>query len=179
MQSNFPKISLFLSTIFFILSCLVFSFFYRAINNNNRESQLREGEWQSEEQRRNDVKMLDHSVQTIEGDKTQLDTHFAPSSDIVPFLDAVEGLASKVGAKTEIDSVNISVDHTGLLVSMKASGNFDNLYKFLTLLENSPYEIEFISMDLNKEAVIDTGDKNVKISKWDATLTLKLLSFVE
>ena len=179
MQNNFPKISLFLSVTFLVLSCLVFLFFYRAIDNNNRESQLREGNWQSEEQKRNDVKMLDHSVQTIQGDKTQLDTHFAPSSDIVPFLNTVEGLASKVNAKTEIDSVAISADHTGLMVSMKASGDFGNLYKFLTLLENSPYEIEFVSMDISKEAVIDTGNKNVKIPRWDVSLNLKLLSFVE
>ena len=179
MQSNFPKISFFLSVTFFVFSCLVFLFFYRAINNNNIELQSREGAWQNEEQRRSDVKTLNHSVQTIEGDKTQLDTHFAPSSDIVPFLDTVEGLASKVGAKTEIDSVNISQDHTGLLVSMKASGDFGNLYKFLTLLENSPYEIEFISMDLIKETVIDTGNKSVQIPKWDVSLNLKLLSFVE
>ena len=35
-------------------------------------------------------------------------------------------------------------------MAIKASGSFEALYKFLTLLENSPYELDFISMDIQK-----------------------------
>ena len=179
MQSNFPKIPLLLSVIFFIGSSLIFLFFYRAINDNNQKLQSKEGEWQSEKLKRNEIKTLDHSVKIIEKERAQLETHFAQSSDIVPFLDTIEGLAPKVGVKAEVASVDILTDRTGLMVGMKASGTFGGLYKFLALLENSPYEIEFISMDLRRE----TGpggveSKNVTVPKWDVIFKIKLLSFI-
>lgn len=179
MKNNFHKIPLFLSVIFFIFSSFAFLYFYREINNNSEKSQLAEIKWQIEMDRRDEIKTLERSVKTIEEERTQLETHFAQSSDIVPFLDTIEGLASKVGAKAEIISVDILEDHTGLMVGMKATGTFSGLYKFLTLLENSPYELEFMRMDMHKGVGLDVGNKNVPVPKWDVTFKIKLLSFVE
>jgi hypothetical protein len=102
MQSNFPKIPFFLSAAFFILSCLIFVFFYKAINNNNIESQVREEEWQREALRREEIKTLDRSIEIIKEERAQLETHFAQSSDIVPFLDTIEKLAGEAGTKAEV-----------------------------------------------------------------------------
>lgn len=178
-QSNFFKMPLFLSVIFFCISFFLFFFFFRVINSNNKESQLREGEWQSETLRRDGIKALDNSVKIIEGERAQLETHFAQSSDIVPFLDTIEGLASKVGVTAEVTSVDILEDHTGLMVGMKASGIFNGLYKFLTLLENSPYVLEFVGVDMHKETGVGAGSKNVPLPKWNVIFKIKLLSFVE
>ena len=179
MQNNFPKIPLFLSAIFFCISLFVFLFFYREIKNNNKESQNQNIQWQTEALRRDEIKALDYSVQIIKDERAQLETHFAQSSDIVPFLDTIEGLALKVDTKAEVVSVDILEDHSGLMVGMKASGTFEGLYKFLTLLENSPYELEFISIDLKKETGSDASNKNVEVSKWAAIFKIKLLSFIE
>ena len=178
MQNNFPKMSLFLSFMFFCVSFFVFLFFYRAISDNNKESQLKEQQWQSETLRRNGIKQLDDSVKMIEGDRAQLETHFAQSSDIVPFLDTIEGLAPKTGITAEVTSVDLSADRTELVVGMKTSGTFNGLYKFLTLLENSPYELEFIGVDMRREMGVNIGSKNIVISKWNIALKIKLLSFV-
>jgi hypothetical protein len=171
MKNNFPKIPLIFSAIFFCLSLVAFLFFYKAIGNNNKESQLREAEWQTETNRRNEIKTLDNSVKMIEGEKIQLETHFAKSSDIVPFLDTIEGLAFLAGANGEITPpIDILPDHAGLMIGMKASGTFGSLYKFLMLLENSPYELEFMALDMRKGATANV---------WDITLKMKLVSFVE
>ncbi|MCX6752041.1 MAG: hypothetical protein NTZ87_00870 [Candidatus Nomurabacteria bacterium] len=170
--SNFPKIPFLLSIIFLIFSCFLFSFFYRAIDNNNKESQIGEEKWQNEASRRDEIRTFDSSVKIIEEERAELETHFAKSSDVVPFLDTIEGLASKVSAKAEITSVDILADNTGLLVGMKASGTFSSLYKFLTLLENSPYELEFDGMSMLKETA--SG-----VSKWNVTFQVKLLSFIK
>ena len=179
MKSNFPKLPFFFSIILFLFSCSVFFFFYRAINDNNQESRLKEEKWQIEASRREDIKALDRSVKTIEGERAQFETHFARSSDIVPFLDTIEGLAPKVGIEAEITSpLDILEDRTGLIVGIKASGTFGGIYKFLTLLENSPYELEFIGVDIKREIKTD-ADKSVAIPKWNAVFKIKLLSFVK
>ncbi len=179
MQNNFSKIPLSLSVIFFIFSSLAFFFFFRETNKNNEESQSAEIRWQTEALRRDEIKALDRSIKTIESEKAQLETHFAQSSNIVPFLDTIEGLGSKTGAKAEVASVHVLENRTGLMVGVKASGTFNNLYKFLTLLENSPYALEFVSMNMNRKTELETGNKNIAVPKWDAVFKIKLLSFVQ
>lgn len=178
-QSKFPKIPFFISTMFFCVFLLTFFFFYRATNNNNQESQSREEEWRDEALRRDEIKTLDHLVKTMENERAQLETHFAKSSDIVPFLDTIEKLAFKVDAKAEVTSVDILVDHTGLMVGVKASGTFNSLFRFLTLLENSSYELEFIEMDIQKEArPSEMENKKSAIPGWNVIIKIKLLSFI-
>jgi len=178
MQSNFPKIPLFLSTIFFMFSLSVFLFLYQAIDNKNKESQLKEEQWQTEMSRREGIKTLDNTIKMVEGDRLQLETHFAQSSDIVPFLDTIEGLAPKAGAKAEVTSVDIAKDSNALVVSLKASGTFASLYKFLTLLENSPYELDFMGVEMHKDTGVTTTGKGGSFPQWNVIFKMKLLSFV-
>jgi len=179
MKNNFPKIPLLISSLLFFICLFVFLYLYKDIKNNNKESQLAETQWQTEALRRDEIKMLDYSIKIIEKERTQLETHFAQSSDVVPFLDIIEGLAPRANIKAEVVSVDILDNHNGLMVGMKASGSFNGLYKFLTLLENSPYELEFISMDIQKEMELDIPGKKVEVSKWDAVFKIKLLSFIQ
>lgn len=169
MQSNFPKIQLILSSILFFACLVSFAFIFRAIDNNNRELELKETTWQKEFIRREDIKKLDRSVKIIEAERGELETHFAKSSDVVPFLDTLEGLARMADTKAETTSVDITPDKMSLLVGMKVSGTFGNIYRFITLLENSPYEIEFAGFDVHKE-----GDTD----RWNAAIRIKLLSFI-
>jgi hypothetical protein len=178
-QKNFPKIQLIISMILLLVSVSLFYIFNRALKINNEETQLIEKEWQNEVVRRDEIRQLEYSVKIIEKERAQLETHFAQSSDIVPFLDTIEGLATKVNAKAEVTSVDIMKDKVGLMVGMKASGTFSGLYKFITLLENSPYELEFIGMNMIKKSGLDNVvSKNVKAPEWDVVLRIRLLNFV-
>jgi hypothetical protein len=178
MKNNFQKIPLFLSLIFFIFFCFAFVFLYQEINNNNQKAELGMTTWQKEANRRDDIASLNQSLQKIEGDRVLLETHFAKSSDIVPFLDTIEKLAPVAGALAQVDSVNTLANNTGLMVGLKASGSFEAIYKFLTLLENSPYELDFLSMDIHKLTAPDALGKTVNDLKWEAIFKIQLLSFV-
>jgi hypothetical protein len=179
MKHKFPVIQLLFSVIFLGFLLFAFSYFYKAINNNNIIAQTKEKEWQAEKMRREEMDTLDRSVKMIEKDKNELETHFARSSDIVPFLDFIEGLAPKASVKAEVVAVDISKDRTALVVGMKASGTFNSLYKFLTLLENSPYELEFNTTEIHKEGVSEVEGKSITNPNWNMMFTFKLLSFVQ
>jgi NAD(P)-dependent dehydrogenase (short-subunit alcohol dehydrogenase family) len=178
MKNNFPKIPLILSIIFFIFFCFAFVFLYGEINDNNQKAEQNTIIWQTEARRRDEIKSLDRSIQMIAGDRALLETHFAKSSDIVPFLDTVEKLASQAGARAEVGSVDILANNAGLMVGLKASGSFEVIYKFLTLLENSPYELDFLLVDIHKLTDLDASGKNVKNSSWEAVFKIQLLSFI-
>lgn len=178
MQNNYHKKSLALSIIFFVFFCFVFLFIYKKVDSNNKISEQVSMEWQAEASRRNDIKSLNKSIKVIEKERASLETHFAQSSDIVPFLNTIEKLASQVKVKMEVVSVDILKDNTGLMVEIKISGIFESIYKLLTLLENSPYELEFISADVQK-SVVQNMDNRKKSARWDAVLKIKLLSFIQ
>ena len=178
MKNNFQKIPLFLSIIFFVFFCFAFVFLYQKINDNNQKAEEGMITWQTETFRREETRTLDRSLKQMVDDKTQLETHFAKSSDVVPFLDTIEKLASKAGTVAEINSVDTGINSVGLLVGLKTSGSFEAIYKFLTLLENSPYELEFLSMDVHKLAPEIASDKKIKNFKWEAIFKIQLLSFI-
>ena len=178
MPNNFPKMPFFLSLIFLAFSLLAFLFLYREIDKNNKNSEQVLTEWQSEASRREEVKMLDHFVKIIEPEKNLLESHFAKSSDVVPFLNTIEKLANETGTKAEVTSVDIPKDNPGLIVEMQATGNFETIYKFLTLLENSPYELSFSLVDIKREDGQATSGKNIGTPKWVGLFKLQLLSFI-
>ena len=179
MKHNFPKLSLLLSVVLLAFSSFLFLFLYTKINSNNNISEQMRIEWQTEAQRQNDMKSLEESILVISEERALLETHFAQSSDVVPFLDMIEKLAKDGGAKAEVVLVDLSKDNMGLVVQIEATGNFRSVYKFLTLLENSPYELEVMSMDMKKLGGGDPNDKNSKTTQWSAVLQVELLSFVK
>jgi hypothetical protein len=156
---------------------LAFVFLYGKINGNNQKAQEGMVSWQTEMSRRDSIRLLDRSLEAITDDTAMLDAHFAQSSDVVPFLDAVEKLARDTGTPAKIDSVDTSTDKTELVVGLTASGSFPGLYKFLTLLENSPYVLNFLSVDLHNLAVPDASGKIVNNLKWEGVFSIQLLSF--
>ena len=184
MQDHLKKIPLILSVVL-ILSASVF-LLYKKISSNTEKANITMREVEDENNKRYEVKLLKNSIKTIKEDSILLKSHFAQSSDVVPFLDTLEGLATKVGIKAETASVDIAPDSLSLLVKINTSGSFEAIYKFLTLLENSPYELEFTGFDMQKEdSILATPDlvlnKDIKKqnSKWRATFNIKLLSVTQ
>jgi len=190
MKNNSQKIQLFLSATLFVFFCVAFIFLYEEINNNNQKAEQGAIDFQTEMNRRAEITSLDKTLQDNDKNSAILATHFAKSSDIVPFLDAIEKLAPQAGAKMEIDSVDNGVATPGLIAGLRVSGSFTNVYKFLQLLENSPYEINFISMDMHTVAAgvpvenVVTPSKGAsaqpKVAKspnWEAVFKIQLLSF--
>ncbi|MFZ3011551.1 MAG: hypothetical protein WA060_00940 [Minisyncoccia bacterium] len=178
MKKNLQKILLGVSIILFVIFSLAFVFLFKKINDNYKETNQNTIAWMEEERKREDIVSLGQSLQEIIDDKTLLETHFAKSSDVVPFLDNIEKLAPKAGVQIEVDSVNIKNNNTGLVVGLKASGSFGAIYKFLTLLENSPYQLDFTSMHISKVQTGDTPGKNTKDSRWEGIFKIQLLSFI-
>lgn len=175
---KFKKIPLFISILALVIACALFFFLYKKTNDDKKTADTMQTEWQTEANRREQISSLQRSVKSIEAERDLLNSHFAQSSDAVPFLDTIEQLASSVGATPEITSVNILKDNSALTVDLKASGSFDSVYKFLLLLENSPYELELDSVDMQNTNAGALPDGKTVSAKWQITLSLKLLSFV-
>lgn len=179
---HFKKIREFpflLSIVFLLFSCFVFIFLYKGINNNRNETQQLQTELQAEEAKRMEINSLENSIKNIGEDKDLLESHFIKSSNVVPFLNTLERLAINAGLKPEVTSVDISKDKSNLLVLLKTTGEFSATYKFLLLLENSPYEIELSSVDMRNLDTQNASGNTVFSSQWKTSFKIKLLSFID
>jgi hypothetical protein len=180
MQNKIRKILLVFSIVAFLFSCLLFFLFYKKIINNINIAKQSQIDFEKETSRREDIKDFNKSFKSIEQEKNLFETHFAQSSDIVPFLNEIEKMAETVGTKVEVSFIEVAKDNTGLIIEMKDNGSFSQVYKFLMLLENSPYELEFSSVDIHsvvKENFV--GGKNItKREGWEAFIIIKLISFM-
>ena len=178
MQNRQKKFSFSLSIIVFIFLCIIFFFFYNEIKNNIQISKNIQNDLQKEIIKRAEVKSFNNSFKIIEADKILFETHFVQGSDIVSFLDTIEKMADSVGTKAEVSLIEISKDNTGLILEMKDSGDFSQVYKFITLLENSSYELEFNSVEMHSYTKEDGAKNNIQKIEWEANLSIKLVSFI-
>ncbi len=165
------------SILLLLLSVAAFLFLYATIDRKNKELLKAQTEWQTETKKFDDIKQLERSMKAIENERALLQTHFAKSSDAVPFLDSLERLALSVSVKSEITSVDVGKNNSNLIVLIKSSGSFENLYKFLMLLENSAYELEFLSVDIQKVGGVDSAI-GTGAPEWESRLRIKLVSFL-
>lgn len=168
---KFKKIPLILAAVFLALAGLALFYLWQEFMSNKKLAAEARAEEQARLARGYEMKTLQIFMKNTVEQRVILNSHFAESKNVVPFLDAVEELGRKVGAKPEVVSVETPKGTDGLLVTLKALGSFESLYKFLELLENSPYELEFVSVDLTKQ----TSESG---SIWQAQWKIKLLSFL-
>ena len=83
-----------------------------------------------------------------------------------------------MGARTEVVLVDMPKDKGGLVVGINATGSFESLYKFFTLLENSPYELDFLSLNMQSQITGGELGEN-QMARWSADFKVKLLSFIQ
>jgi len=165
-----------MAVIFLVISLTVFFFVYKKLNQNKQAAESTLKEWQKEDTRLTELKTLDATLKSMEAERKNLDKHFAKSTDAVPFLDSLEASARSVGAKAEISAVEIPKEEQVLNVTLKATGSFEALYKFLLLVENAPYELQITTMNIVKNGGEDTLNTN---GSWQVFIKLKLLSFLK
>lgn len=166
---KFKKVPLFLAVIFLIASALILYWVSSQIDQNKKLSQEAQAVWEKEETHRYEIQGLKNLLKDIAKEKAEIDSHFASSKNVVPFLDSMQALARGVGATSEIQSLDSSQGE--FIVVMNAEGSFEALYKLLELLENSPYELEFLAVDFDKQV----GEE---VSDWQVFFKIELLSFI-
>ena len=149
-------------------------------------AQTADSEWQTANAQQQEAKTLNSSMQQIAALRDQLQTHFASVSNVVPFLDTIQALATAAGTETSVTNVDVLPSNSGLTVELKSTGSFQALYRLLALFENSPYELQFYTADLQKDqSPADTAESSSPSSKsatpasytWSAIIKVNLLSF--
>jgi len=174
---KFQKVPLIVSLVFLLASISIFTFLYVDMKKKRSTAEAEEIAWLAEADRRSELQSLNRSLKALEEDRAVFDKHFIKGTDVVPFLSMIDTLAPEAGAKVEVSLVDLLKENAGLVVEMRIGGKFEQLYKFLQLLENSPYELEFLSIDMQKADLADQNGKMI-VGAWLGVFKVKVLSIV-
>lgn len=120
----------------------------------------------SSEARAKQIDTADSLKKTLENSATEtslLNKYFISSEGAVNFIEYLEGLGESIGAVVliqdvaEVEDFSGSSEKTELTFRIIAQGSWRSVYRFLALLENSPYTIVISSAELRKSS----GDEPV------------------
>lgn len=104
------------------------------------------------------IRNLRNTIAEIEGEQNNLDSYFVLSSQIVKFLEIIEGLEKNTGADIEVKSIEEVDDMNSKLLNhldlnVIATGDWKSMYHFFILLENMPFKTEINRIQFNKTEI--------------------------
>jgi hypothetical protein len=166
---------------------------------------------------------LERTIVTTNADRQTLESYFVSGDKAVAFLETLESYGKTANTAFEIKTVDIAVsteattsptETTGeggeattqpevkkeaqaLVFSIRALGRFQDVYHLLLLLENAPYEFEFVKTRVHRLVVPQTttatpekpyeglpkvpGLERIPVSAipflWDMDATIRLITF--
>ena len=106
------------------------------------------------------IRDIQHTQQEFSPSLDKVSRIFLTSNTIVPFLKTLESVAHRSNVDLSIVSAKLiesSSPSTGSSFSLTAKGTFPNLFTFINLLENAPY-------DINTSGIALTGGKDAPTS---------------
>lgn len=90
-------------------------------------------------------------------EKQKIDSVFLDKESIINFIENLESIAGKTGASIKIGNINDNQEKKGLSLQFNLTGNFNQLFHYLILLEKLPYLINIERMDFKKLAPNEWG----------------------
>jgi len=144
-------------TIFLIIFC-IFPFL-KQIQNNSKEFISEKKKVILLTQKREKLQELENFYKTYQSDYNKIENLFIDSQSPIEFIQFLEQTATNSGVQLEILSTKISQKTKedfwpSLSFQLSLSGDFPDFLKFLRKLENSPYLIEFLDLNIKKESKI-------------------------
>lgn len=169
------KIILIFSIITFLASCGIFITLVLSISSKNEKTKEEHLKYLEEVALQDKIVSLKDVVDKTSSERESLDNLFLQESNTVEFLTYLESLFQVASVKGEISNVskiNIqkNINTPTLEISIDVEGNFNQIYNYLNLLENIPYEYTMIRSDLGLQNTPDIA------GFWKLAVTLQIKS---
>lgn len=144
-------------------------YLYSVIANQKRAVNEARSDLALIEKKASDSRSLKTFMDGIKKETEKIDAVFLNEEMLVNFIEDVEDISRKTGVFLEINSIKTGKKgDLGANFIFKLSGGFGEIFRFLGLLENMPYQIIIKKAHLRSEG---------KSSDWAADVSVILTSF--
>ena len=181
MNQSHAKIPLFLiALVCGFVAIVVFLYFLFIIQKKSTSVAIASDELTQLEETRNARLTLKKTLLTTEGERDTLSSYFIDSTNVVHFIETIESFAVPTATRLEITNVEVEKEKKTLSLSILATGQFQNIYHLVRMLETMPVEISFSRISLSRAGNgVDAPVATVKNSLplWNAAIDIELISF--
>lgn len=104
--------------------------------------------------------------------------HFVDKENVVPFFTTIESYGKSSGVSVKFDTASSARDVNRFDIALSIKGPYTGVYKFLRLLEATPYEIVVNTIQLQSGYVEVPVSKTKIVTQveWTGTVSLSLMS---
>ncbi len=177
MNKEKVTIKLILSILSALITILLFVFLFKIIENKNEHTYAAVKALELKMIEKENLELMSDKISEYEETQSFIDSYFLEKKKADLFVEFLEELGKENNTILEVKSINIE-NKKDDLISLKIfiSGNFNNVVRTISLLENSSYSINIENLYLNKELLNET-EGGEKIISWSADIVFSVLGF--
>jgi len=169
------KTPLIFSIIILLLATTSFFVLRKEIQSKDQRATEFKLEAENEFSKKENATTLVNFVEANEANIEEIDKFFVYQEDVVPFLQFVESLGVRTKSDVEVSSVEVAKDDSNLFVGIDIEGSFESVYKFIKLLENAPYKVEILDLNIRN---LSTGAGEDSPPSWRGNIRVRIISFL-
>lgn len=174
-SSKTKKILIIVSII--AISVLLFDIFFIFSIYKKRDSVAKPREdFLTEMTKESQLVLIKKIIEETSAERTNLNLCFVNNDEVVDFIKSVELISKLAGVSIEMKSVGTEnsevirgVNVETLVVEVVIEGSWDGTFKFLSLIENIPYNTTIDRVSINKSA-----EETNKDGSWKSGFTIKV-----
>lgn len=129
---------------------------------------------------------LRHIVNTTKEDREKLESYFVRSEQIDAFIESLKAIGAEADAAVILQSLTETKDQS-LLIELRVTGTFNNIFYLTKLIEHLPYRLEFKKaywsvLGSPAGAATDAGKGKTspeRRSHWEANFVIELFGFIK
>src|SRR3989338_4488327 len=128
-------------------------------------------------------KSLARLLESVKNEKKAVEAIFLKEDDLVRLIKGLESIRGSSGVSLKISAISAEKKKTSKpAISFSAQGTFEQLFKYLYLLENLPYlitinKISFQKEEDGKEIAQGNNKKSGLVPIWQALFSIQLESY--
>jgi Tfp pilus assembly protein PilO len=131
-------------------------------------------------QKETKLKSVKDIIKDTKQGREKIDTYFIKDDEIINFIEEIEKIGRDIGVDVEIISVSISdsklqQDNISELLnlSLEAQGQWGRVFHFLAFIENLPFKINILTMNLT--AIYKGGGKKESSGIWKGFFSINAI----
>lgn len=172
----------FISFVFLIIVLIIFVVYplFKEIKSNSQALFVEKNKIIHLKKEREKLKEISDIYKAFQEDLNKIEASFVDSEFPVELINFLEKNGDASQVKLEILSVTKQSEKEdpwpSLLVQLSVTGEFVNFLKFLTKLENSPYLIEVLDLNIMKSVERETEPGKIALPQIKTILSLKVFT---
>lgn len=191
MKKNHTTLKLIFSIFVTVLAVFLFVFFLKVIKNKDQHISVVLATLQERLTEKENATIFAEKVVEIKSLQDSIDSRFVNPNKIDTFVDYLEEIGSNLGSEVAVESIEMPAKTKNIiLIKISIRGDFPEVMRTITFLENIPYQVNITQVYLNKDIkqiVQENVDENttnketkpvrtVEIPTWQADVSFNILS---